>query len=902
MILSGSGSDGSRGLCDIHRNGGLVIAQDLMTSSFDGMPRNAHATGQVDIVCPVNEMPAKIMSYCQSPTEFREAIKTQAAEIHAGDEQTAIFRLFQTIYGIDFSLYRPSTITRRLERRVQLTRSASLRDYVDLINTNPAELEQLYRDLLVEVTRFFRDPEAFELLRSLVIRPILQHQRLEQEIRVWVPACATGEEAYSIAILLDDEATKLNRPVRFRVFATDVHQKSLESASAGVYAAEVMASMPQDIKKTYFRAHGNLYHVATHIRQAVIFAPHDVTRDPPFTNLDLISCRNMLIYLEPEVQQRVLSVFHYGLRLGGGLFLGPSETLGGLDREFETLNMHWRIYRKLRDVRLADSIRIPKTPVITRTMHPQGGVVSHYQYNPRHNPAYYSAFESLLERFVPPSMLLNENLELVHSFGDAVKFLEVPTGKPTLDILKLVHTDLKMAITAAIHRAQQDNGRFCFAGVRVRHGDQEQTIRLTVEPLRRNGETTYLLTLEEIGSQSINQLEECRYDLQNQTNDRIALLEHELTFTRESLQATVEELETSNEELQSANEELIASNEELQSTNEELHSVNEELFTVNAEHQRKIAELFEMTDDMNNLLVSTNIATLFLDAQLCIRRFTPAITAIFNLIPQDVGRPIDQFSGNLQNSEFIMDLRKVLLTRTTMEKEVLVPQGTLYLQRLSPYCKTGGEIEGVIAVFTEISSLREYTVSAHVLRSDVQAIQELLTRLPEVGKLDCRLKSIASFAQLVSQPRCIQEIDWHTIVRESIDRLAIRFPQAKELIRVNALPEGKGDRNEIAFVLNALLTNALENAIPERPLPITVHGRRISQVSTVFIEDHGYGIRQDETMQIFTPFYSSSRHEDSSHAGLSLYWAKRLIMRQGGNLLFESVPLQKSAFYFTIMQ
>ncbi len=716
IILSGTGSDGSRGIQEIHNSGGLVFAQDLDSAGFDGMPRSAALTKIVDIVCPPERMPSRLAEHLNMPMLLGGEHPQLTEELAQDDDKLQIFRLFRDRYGLDFSLYKPATIDRRIDRRIQLTRSEDTRDYFQKLETDTEELDNLYRDLLVEVTQFFRDPKAFDSLRQQVIPTLVSDTPTGGEVRLWVPGCATGEEAYSLAMLLHAEIAKANREITAKVFATDVHARSLEYASAGAYPAVAMENLPEDFKKRHFTAKGDVYHVNKELRQTVIFAPSDITRDPPFTKIDLISCRNVLIYLEPRVQKKILSLFHFGLRAGGVLFLGPSETLGDLGNEFEAIDRHWRIYRKQRDVRLPMMTRLPVTPALSKVVPRQSPFVGR-QASQDSGPSLVSAYEQLLTKYVPSSLLVNEYFELVHSFGDARQLLEQPEGRPTLDVLKLVRGDLRMALSAALHKANQQRSSVIYRGVRLRTDHGEELYKVVVDPFLKASERMYLVCLERVTQSEVtapakgSKGSEQDFDAQEESHERITVLEQELAYTRESLQSTVEELETSNEELQSTNEELVASNEELQSTNEELHSVNEELYTINAEHQSKIVELTNLSVDMHNLLLSTAIGTMFLDKELCIRKFTPAITDAFSVLEQDIGRSITQFACHLDNPCLHEDLQHVLDKGERIDRQVFGKEGVQFFQRIHPYRLADGSIDGIVLTYFDISTINELNES-----------------------------------------------------------------------------------------------------------------------------------------------------------------------------------------------
>lgn len=661
VIMSGTGSDGSAGIEDIHQAGGIVIVQDIESAGFDGMPRSATATGFVDVVSRPEAMPEWITRYIGNPNAFPRGEGNQDVVFGRDAETTAIFRLFRQQYGIDFSFYKASTITRRLERRVQMTRANDLAEYLGRLQEDPHELDVLYRDLLVEVTHFFRDREAFDRLRTTVIPDIVKSASVHNEIRVWVTGCATGEEAYSLAMLFDDCATKLGSEAEIKVFATDVHRTSLETGSTGVYSREAIVGVPEDFRERYFNKVGELFHITRDLRKLVIFAPHDITRDPPFTRIDFLSCRNVLIYLDAAIQRKVLSLFHFGLKVGGVLFLGPSETIGELEKEFDEIDRKWKILRKLRNVRLSqpDPIGLGGPPGLNSLIHTRPSFVSTAT-RPDKNWIIPEAHNELLNRYVPPSLLVNEHHELIHTFGNSRHLLMQPEGKATLDVTRMVDGDLRVAFNAGLHKASNEPGPVKFSGVRAMTSDGEKRFLITIDLFKRSVEKMYLICLEEMDIPVAPEAETDSFDSRGETVEHITLLEKELNYTRESLQATVEELETSNEELQSTNEELVASNEELQSTNEELHSVNEELHSVTVEHQRKISELTQLTQDMDMLLNSTEIGIVFLDADLNIRLFTKPLCKIFHIMEQDVGRPIEhiahQFPG-LNLREFIAEVK-----------------------------------------------------------------------------------------------------------------------------------------------------------------------------------------------------------------------------------------------------
>lgn len=701
VVLSGTGSDGSRGIRDIHEAGGLVVAQSEESARFDGMPRSARETGLVDLVLPAADMPDAILKLIRFRSPDSRGKDRAVPEVGL----QAIFRMLREEYGIDFSQYKPSTVTRRVERRLLLNQSLDVEQYVERIAQNPTELNQLYKDLMIGVTQFFRDREAFHCLAVNELPRLLTSLEDDQELRVWVAGCATGEEAYSLAIIIQEQLALLPRRPTVRIFATDAHRASLDVASAGIYSEEALTSVSPQRREQFFLRKGDAYQVTPQLRKMILFAPHDILKDAPFTRLDLISCRNLLIYLQPGAQKKALSLFHFGLKAGGVLFLGPSESPGDLSDEFESVDEHWKFYRKRRDVRLRPDFRLLLPSVQAARPRLSSSLSGSAASSDRLQQAVY---DRLLEEHMPPSFLINDRRELIHSFGGAGKYLQLGNGRTTTYLLELVSNELKMLLPGAIARAEKLMTPVVFTGVRVTApGESEISARLTVKPLRDriSGLTSFLIILEDM-EQPIPARDEQEVDIGVASREQIHALEQELSHTRENLQAMIEEQESSNEELQATNEELVASNEELQSTNEELHSVNEELYTVNAEYQHKIEELTQVTADLENLLLAIDIGILFLDRNLCIRRFTPKVAELFHLLPHDVGRPITGFTNRL-NEPLIESIRQVLNTGEPVEREISDSAGNCYFLRILSYRISPAALDGVVLSLIDISPLKK---------------------------------------------------------------------------------------------------------------------------------------------------------------------------------------------------
>lgn len=682
IVLSGSGSDGSRGVVKVREAGGLVLVQTPEDAGFDGMPRSAIDTKAVDLVCSVPEMPDHLIQYAVHRN--RETVQQFGGEFVADTTLSRLCAHYKEHNGVDFSCYKPGTLLRRLERRTKLAAVSSTDAYMERITSDAEESSALFRDLLVEVTHFFRDAEAFAVLRETVV-PQLIKQSTEREFRAWVCGCATGEEAYSVAMVIHDcmeRAGKDKKP--FKVFATDVHDGSIEIASEGSYRKVATEKLPDSFRERYFVETEEGFKVKPEIRRSVIFAFNDATKDPPFTRLDLVSCRNMLIYLLPEVQKRILSIFHFGLKTKGMLFLGPSETVGDLASEFDEVDRHWKMFQKRRDIRLPEASQVPVLPSAAQALKSTPTRLNSLRDFKQQNMA-TSALNSLLNRYLPSSLLVDEYNELIHCVGDARKLLTLPEGRPTSNLFQLLGSDLSVPVSAALNRCRKQSEAIVFNGVRILiPGNEEELYQLKVEALKERDETLYLVSFLRLSELEVAPVKTFEFQPVENAGEQIDQLEIELNYTRETLQATVEELESSNEELQATNEELVASNEELQSTNEELQSTNEELHTVNQENRYRIDQLNEVTEDLELLLSRTATGILFLDADLTIRKFTRSITRYFDLQPSDLGRNIDNFNHRTGVSDLYSKLQEaldsgseIILEGDLPEKEPLLIQVAL---------------------------------------------------------------------------------------------------------------------------------------------------------------------------------------------------------------------------------
>ena len=746
IILSGTGTEGTLGLKAIKGEEGMVMVQSLESVAYDGMPGSAIATGLVDYILPPEKMPEQLISYVKQFYTKKITKHERIVTEQIANSLQKIIILIRTQTGIDFSSYKQSTLIRRIERRMSLHQIENISDYVHYLQENQPEIQILHKEFLIGVTSFFRDPLAFEVLKEKIIPEILKDKSHDQSVRVWVPACSTGEEAYSVAMVFKEYMDEVKSDFQVQIFATDVDREAVEAGRSGVYPGNITVDVsPERLNRFFIKNPDDTYSIKKEIREMVIFAPQNAMSDPPFLRLDLICCRNLLIYLVPESQRKLLLIFHYSLNPGGYLFLGSSETIGEFTELYSVVDKKWRFYK-----RIGDRAHLPLISHGTATLAPivpwEGAKAG--EIKARAINIGIKIEQMLLDTYTPPCAIINEKGDILYIHGRTGKYLEPAPGNVRFNVVDMAREGLRTELNIAIHRAVTQKKDVIFQNLNVKTNGDFQTIDLKVKPIKESTmQGLIMVTFEDVLSARYPRPARSTYR-SKQAKEHIADLENELKSTKENLQATIEELQASNEELKSTNEELMSANEELQSTNEELNaskeelqSLNEELVTLNAEHQAKLEEQSKTVSDLNNVLASTEIATLFLDNDLRIRGFTPAATKVINLIKTDIGRPVSDIVSNLENEDLLNDVKGVLDTLVLKEKELRDKKGFWYLTRILPYRTIDNIIDGVVITFIDITELKGLAQMEKDTRIYAQSIMDTVQESILVLDKDLRVIS-----------------------------------------------------------------------------------------------------------------------------------------------------------------
>ena len=734
IVLSGTGSDGTLGLKRVKEEGGIAIVQDPVEAEYDGMPRSAIETNLADLILPIAEMPAKLVALKESVEKIKvpDGDHEKLSPVELGEEALhEVLTLLRARTGHDFSNYKRPSLLRRVARRLHVHELADIPSYVSFLRENPDEVHSLLRDLLISVTNFFRDREAFEALEREVVPKLFHGKGAGDQVRVWVAACATGEEAYSIAILLSEFAETLSDPPKIQIFASDIDEEAIATARECRYEETIAGDISPERLKKFFVKEDNLYRVKKALRETVLFAHHNVLRDPPFSKLDLISCRNLLIYLNRTTQEGVFEIFHFALDREGFLLLGSSESTESATKLYSAVDKKHRIYKCRPGVSTRQ--QAPAMPITGKwqVKFPDVPMANHKEIF-----SFGELHYQLLERYAPPSVLVNEDYEIVHLSENAGRYLRLVGGEPSRNLLKIVHPPLRLDLRATLIEAKQEEREAESRHIPVELEGKDVFVNLIVRPfdIPESASSFLLILFDEVEKSDtlakdlppVNEVGEKDAAIETV----VTRLENELLRTRDRLRATIEQHETSieehkasNEELQAINEELRSASEELETSKEELQSVNEELSTVNHELKDKIEEVIRTNSDLQNFLASTDIGTIFLDRDLQIKRYTPRVRELFNIIASDIGRPFAHLTHRLDYDDLENDAAQVLLTLRTVEREVHSTDCNYYIARFLPYRTLEDKIDGVVLTFIDITEIKRATDTVREREATIKMAQ-----------------------------------------------------------------------------------------------------------------------------------------------------------------------------------
>ncbi|WP_394023110.1 chemotaxis protein CheB [Xanthobacter flavus] len=918
VVLSGTGTDGTIGLEAVRVKGGFTVAQDPKEADYDGMPRSAIGAGAVDLVAPVTEIPEALLARARQP-----------ADAPAPSALARIVALLRASTAFDFTLYKPGTLQRRTERRMALAAmgTGEMDRYLEVLRKDPVELDLLAKDLLINVTGFFRDPEVFTALEEKIIPDLVRDHPPGRPLRVWVPACSTGEEAYSLAMLFFEAIAALKRSVHVQIFASDVDPDAVAKAREGFYPDAVTESVSPGRLERFFVKDSGGFRVSADLRAAVVFTVQNVLADPPFSRLDMISCRNLLIYLTPEAQAKAISLFHFALLDNGLLLLGTSEEVNGGDLRFALLSKPLRLYRRVGQRRpgalpfpigTKDGVYLPARPAKVAT------------------PSRQAAFAELcrqvvLDSYAPAAVLINRACECLYYLGSTDPYLRLVPGHPTQDLLSMAREGIRTKLRAAIHQASQDKKRVVVTGGRARRDGEPFSFSIAVHPLQSEGEDLLLVCFLDAATPGVTPAPS--HPTRNVS--RVTELERELETTRAELEGAIRNLELSSEEQKAVNEEALSVNEEFQSTNEELlaskeelQSLNEELTALNGQLQETLERQRTTSSDLQNVLYSTDVATLFLDTEMKIRFFTPATRALFNVIPSDVGRPLSDLNSLAADATLITDVKAVLSDQAAQEQEIETRDGAWYLRRILPYRTQAGGVDGVVITFVDVTERRRaadaletakrdaelansaksrfLAAASHDLRQPLQSLvllQGLLAKVSSGEKAERLVKrldeTISAMSGMLNALLDINQIEAGTIkaeivtfpINDLLDRMReeLTYHARGAKLSLSVIPCSLSVESD-PRLLEQMLRNLISNALKYTPRGRVLVGcRRHGPWLRIEVWDTGIGIPETELRAIFDEYHQLHNPARERNLGLGLGLS---IVQRLGRLLEHPVQVR----------
>ncbi|HAX91688.1 MAG TPA: histidine kinase, partial [Rhodospirillaceae bacterium] len=937
VILSGTGADGSLGAKTIKEKGGLVIAQNPDEADYDGMPRSAIDSGAVDFILPVAEIPAALIKY-QRRISLSQKQSTAASSATTPAWLSEIIELLRERTAHNFTLYKRGTLQRRIARRMALAsiEANSMDRYLDFLHSDPKELELLAKDLLINVTNFFRDPKVFDLLAEKIVPELVRNQPLDRPLRIWVAGCSTGEEAYSIAMIFREAIIAAKKNIKLQVFASDVDADAIVTARTGLYPESIEAEVSPERLSRFFSKEGQSYRVSPDLRAAIVFTVQDVLIDPPFSSLDFISCRNLMIYLSAEAQTKILSLFNFALRQGGILLLGNAETIGDVKGRFDIISKPERLYRHIGQRRLGEG---------ALSLNAVSGLRPLPLPLPSQTATNQAAFGDLCQRlviksFAPAAILINSNHQCLYFLGSTDRYLVVPSGHPTHDLLALVDLNIRSKLRTAIQKAAEQHVRVVVAGGQTTHKNVAVSFSIDVQPVLNEHDELFLVCFIDEPARK----PKADRKIPPEEVSRVAELEQELEATRSELQGSIRKLELANENQMAINEEALSVNEEFQSTNEELltskeelQSLNEELTALNTQLQESLERQRTTSDDMQNILNSTNVATIFLDRSLKIRFFTPATRSLFNLIPSDIGRPLADLSALAPDADLLTDAETVLRTLAPSEREITDMLESWYNRRILPYLTEDNRVEGVVVTFADITERRHGADLLELAKQQADTANLSKSRFLAAASHDLRqpLQTLTLIQVLLAKN--VHSAQGQKLVTQLDATIGLMSGMLNSLLNINQIETGALQPEIINFPINALLShlqaefsyhakaqglsfhvvpcsltiqsdpllleqmvrNLLANAFKYTKEGTVLLGcRRHNHMLSIEVWDTGDGIPEDEIETIFNEYCQLDNAPSDRDIGLGLGLS---IVKRLGDLLehgvrVHSLPNKGSTF------
>jgi two-component system CheB/CheR fusion protein len=927
VVLSGLGSDGTEGIKAIKNAGGMVMVRNPETTEFSGMPSNAIGTGLVDFVLEPEAMPGAIEDFVS-----QDAL-TLAATLEDEKHLSAITQFIKEQSPLDFTNYKKATILRRIKRRAATNNVPRLDNYLDFIKSNPAEVLALSQDFLISVTAFFRDKEAFDFIQTIVIPDILDKLQPGEELKLWVAGCATGEEAYSMAMLVHEQLTGSLQKTEVRIFATDIDTAALIHAGKGIYPFSAVKDISAERLDKYFTKEGDHYRVIPAIRKMMIFAQHDLVKNPPYCNMHFISCRNLLIYIAPALQKKIYLMLLFGLKLDGYLFLGSSENPTPILQNLAVINNNWKIYKNIEKKQAVnfDGFFLPQMAGVKGSQPGASLAAPPKNTNPTMEEAVNATIVRDLEYL---GVCIDANKNVIRTYGDTTKFLLQKNF--TSNLADLLPRPLEVALNSLTIQTKNTGEKTSLQGIQIKQGEAFTRVNMAVSPLQlpKMDQPLFLVTFSEDKSNGHSKPEGEAYNAEASMSQYTLLLEQEVKELKEKLQATYEQLDASNDNMQSYNEELLSSNEEMQSVNEEMQSVNEELHTINADFQLKNKELQDVNDDLNNYFRSNINGQLFVNKDLLLMRFSPGTVKQINLLPADIGRPLSNISTNIKFETIEKDIKHVIEEGGLITKEIETADGKWYQVMTMPYIHTDNKRDGAILTFNEITELKRtqleldkknesllrinadldnfvHTASHDLLgplgniEMSINVMNEIKGVDPELGKfIDIINTSVKKFRSLINDISNIARIEGDMITMEMVDLDEIinniEWSLDNKIKEAGAIITRDLQVGSIRFSkknLRSILYNLISNSIKfKRGEPLIINISTRSKDNNVILEvsDNGTGISKEDVSKIFA-LYSRLRQDVEGH-GIGLYLAKKIVDAAGGNILVDSEPGRGSTF------